>query len=156
MRLTAKIPHTQAEVTPRVHEYIPALLGGTMIGLAAVMLMATQGSILGVSGILSQLLPPKSKDADWRISFVFGVLVGPVLTMLVTSYRPTVDITNNLPLLIIGGLLVGVGTVLGNGCTSGHGVCGLSRLSTRSLIATTVFMITAIITVWVKHSVTGA
>ena len=131
-------------------------MGGAMIGLAAVMLMATQGSILGVSGILSQLLPPKSSAADWRISFVLGVLVAPILTMLITGYTPTVDITSNLPLLIIGGALVGVGTVLGNGCTSGHGVCGLSRLSTRSLVATAIFMITAIATVWAMRSVTGA
>ena len=139
-----------------MHEYILALTGGAMIGLAAVLLMATQGSILGVSGILSQLLPPKSSAADWRISFVLGVLVAPILTMLITGYTPTVDITSNLPLLIIGGVLVGVGTVLGNGCTSGHGVCGLSRLSTRSLVATVIFMITAIITVWVMRSATGA
>lgn len=127
-----------------------------MIGLAAVILMATQGSILGVSGILSQLLPPKSSTADWRISFVFGVLLAPILTMLITGYTPNVDITSNLPLLIIGGVLVGIGTVLGNGCTSGHGVCGLSRLSTRSLVATAIFMITAITTVWVMRSATGA
>jgi uncharacterized membrane protein YedE/YeeE len=139
-----------------MHEYILALTGGAMIGLAAVLLMATQGSILGVSGILSQLLPPKSSAADWRISFVLGVLVAPILTMLITGYTPAVDITSNLPLLIIGGVLVGVGTVLGNGCTSGHGVCGLSRLSTRSLVATVIFMITAIITVWVMRSATGA
>ena len=139
-----------------MHEYFLALLGGAMIGLAAVILMATQGSILGVSGILNHLLPPKSSTADWRISFVLGVLVAPILTMLITGYTPTVDITSNLPLLIIGGVLVGVGTVLGNGCTSGHGVCGLSRLSTRSLVATAIFMITAIATVWVMRSATGA
>ncbi|MFT6304350.1 MAG: putative membrane protein YedE/YeeE [Granulosicoccus sp.] len=139
-----------------MHEYTLALLGGAMIGLAALMLMATQGEILGVSGILSRLLPPKSDNADWRISFVLGVLTAPVLTVLVTGYTPTVQITTNLPLLIGGGLLVGVGTVLGNGCTSGHGVCGLSRLSTRSLIATVIFMLTAIITVWLMNSATRA
>ena len=139
-----------------MHEYFLALLGGAMIGLAAVMLMATQGSILGVSGILNNLLPPKSSTADWRISFVLGVLVAPILTMIFTGNAPKVDITSNLPLLIIGGVLVGFGTVLGNGCTSGHGVCGLSRLSTRSLVATVIFMITAIITVWVMRSATGA
>lgn len=139
-----------------MHEYILALLGGSMIGLAALILMATQGEILGVSGILSRLLPPKSEGADWRISFVLGVLVAPVLSMIAIGYTPTVEITSSLPLLIGGGLLVGVGTVLGNGCTSGHGVCGLSRLSTRSLIATAIFMLTAIITVWVMNSATGA
>jgi hypothetical protein len=139
-----------------MHEYFLALLGGAMIGLAAVMLMATQGSILGVSVILNNLLPPKSSTADWRISFVLGVLVAPILTMIFTGNAPKVDITSNLPLLIIGGVLVGFGTVLGNGCTSGHGVCGLSRLSTRSLVATAIFMITAIATVWAMHSATGA
>ena len=139
-----------------MHEYLLALAGGAMIGLAAVALMATQGSILGVSGILNQLLPPKSSATDWRISFVLGVLLAPILTMLITGYAPNVDITRNLPLLIIGGLLVGVGTVLGNGCTSGHGVCGLSRLSTRSLVATAIFMITAIATVWMMRSTIAA
>ena len=127
-----------------------------MIGLAALILMATQGSILGISGILNQLLPPKTTGADWRICFVLGVLVAPVVTLFVTGYRPPVEITNNQLLLIVGGLLVGVGTVLGNGCTSGHGVCGLSRLSARSFVATVVFMLTAIVTVWFMRSVVGA
>jgi len=139
-----------------MHEYILALLGGVMIGLAALILMATQGSILGVSGILNRLLPPKTAGSDWRISFVLGVLAAPLVTLLVTGYRPPVQITNNLLLLIFGGLLVGVGTVLGNGCTSGHGVCGLSRLSTRSFVATVIFMITAMVTVWFIRSFVGA
>jgi uncharacterized membrane protein YedE/YeeE len=139
-----------------MHEYLLALLGGAMIGLAAVILMAAQGSILGISGILNQLLPPISPDLDWRITFVIGVLLAPVITLLITGYQPTVEITDNLVLIIAGGLLVGVGTVLGNGCTSGHGVCGLSRLSIRSLVATLIFMITAIATVWFMRSILGA
>lgn len=138
-----------------MHEYILALIGGAMIGLAAVVLMASQGSIMGISGILSQLLPPKSSDTDWRVIFVLGVMAAPLMMLLVTGYKPTVDITSSLPLLIGGGLLVGAGTVLGNGCTSGHGVCGLSRFSIRSLVATVVFMLVAVITVLVTRTVGG-
>ena len=119
-----------------MHDFILALLGGAMIGLAAVLLMATQGSIMGISGIASRLLPPISTDWQWRLAFLAGVLVAPLLATLITGEQPVIDISNNAVLLVIGGLLVGFGTVVGNGCTSGHGVCGLSRFSTRSLIAT--------------------
>lgn len=139
-----------------MYDYILALLGGAMIGMAAVMLMATHGKILGVSGIVSQLLPPFSTNENWRISFVLGVLAAPVAASLILGYRPAVEITSNLLLLIVGGLLVGIGTVMGSGCTSGHGVCGLSRLSTRSVVATAVFMLTAVATVFVVRTVTGA
>lgn len=139
-----------------MYDYILALLGGAMIGLAAVMLMATHGKILGVSGIVSQLLPPFSTNENWRISFVLGVLAAPVAASLILGYRPAVEITSNLLLLIVSGLLVGIGTVMGSGCTSGHGVCGLSRLSTRSVVATAVFMLTAVATVFVVRTVTGA
>ena len=139
-----------------MYDYILALLGGAMIGMAAVMLMATHGKILGVSGIVSQLLPPFSTNENWRISFVLGVLAAPVAASLILGYRPAVEITSNLLLLIVSGLLVGIGTVMGSGCTSGHGVCGLSRLSTRSVVATAVFMLTAVATVFVVRTVTGA
>lgn len=139
-----------------MYDYILALLGGAMIGMAAVMLMATHGKILGVSGIVSQLLPPFSTNENWRISFVLGVLAAPAAASLILGYRPAVEITSNLLLLIVGGLLVGIGTVMGSGCTSGHGVCGLSRLSTRSVVATAVFMLTAVATVFVVRTVTGA
>ena len=139
-----------------MYDYILALLGGAMIGMAAVMMMATHGKILGVSGIVSQLLPPFSTNENWRISFVLGVLAAPVAASLILGYRPAVEITSNLLLLIVGGLLVGIGTVMGSGCTSGHGVCGLSRLSTRSVVATAVFMLTAVATVFVVRTVTGA
>ena len=139
-----------------MHDFILALTGGAMIGLAAVILMATHGSILGVSGILNQLLPPYSANVEWRVSFVLGVVAAPIATLLITGYRPPVEITPNVALLIAGGVLVGVGTVLGSGCTSGHGVCGLSRLSARSVIATAIFMFTAIITVSLGKMVFGA
>ena len=139
-----------------MHDFILALLGGAMIGLAAVLLMATQGSIMGISGIASRLLPPVSTDWQWRLAFLAGVLVAPLLATLITGEQPVIDISNNTVLLVIGGLLVGFGTVVGNGCTSGHGVCGLSRFSTRSLIATGVFMLFAFLTVFVSRHVLGA
>ena len=137
------------------YDFILALTGGAMIGLSAVMLMTILGRVLGVSGILSQLLTGLSSDNHWRLSFILGVLTAPIAITFLSGYRPAVEITGNSGLLIAGGLLVGAGTVLGNGCTSGHGVCGLSRLSTRSVLATIIFMAAAIITVWVVNTVTG-
>lgn len=130
-----------------MNELVLATIGGAMIGLAAVLLMATEGKIMGVSGIASNLLPPISTDWQWRLSFLGGVLAAPIGFRLFAGAAPMVQITNSSSLLIIGGLLVGVGTVAGNGCTSGHGVCGLSRFSVRSLVATAVFMVTAIVVV---------
>lgn len=132
-----------------MHEYILALIGGTMIGLAAVMLMVFQGNIMGISGIASRLLPPVSEDWSWRICFFAGMLVAPLLAMAYSGTMPVVEITASLPLLFVGGILVGAGTVIGNGCTSGHGVCGLSRLSRRSTVATGVFMLAALVTVFI-------
>lgn len=138
-----------------MHDYLLALIGGSMIGAAAVTLMGTHGSIMGLSGILNQLLPPTNRDWSWRLSFIFGVLLAPLLVAVVTGHRPIVEITSSFPILVTAGLLVGTGTALGNGCTSGHGVCGLSRLSTRSLVATSVFMFTAMLTVFVVGQFTG-
>lgn len=134
-----------------MHDFALATLGGVMIGLAAILLMATHGRILGISGITSQLLPPTSGDWPWRLSFLAGVLVAPVLTGWITGILPAVQITDSVFLLVAGGLLVGFGTVYGNGCTSGHGVCGLSRFSVRSVVATVLFMIAAIVVVLVKR-----
>ncbi|MDB4224674.1 YeeE/YedE thiosulfate transporter family protein [Granulosicoccus sp.] len=139
-----------------MHDFLMALMGGAMIGLAAVLLMATNGSIMGISGIASRLMPPLSTDWQWRLVFLGGVLAAPLIMTLITGERPAVEITSNVVLLIIGGLLVGFGTVLGNGCTSGHGVCGLSRLSTRSIIATGVFMFFAFVTVFISRHILGA
>ena len=139
-----------------MHDFLMALIGGAMIGLAAVLLMATNGSIMGISGIASRLMPPLSTDWQWRLVFLGGVLAAPLIMTLITGERPAVEITSNVVLLIIGGLLVGFGTVLGNGCTSGHGVCGLSRLSTRSIIATGVFMFFAFFTVFISRHILGA
>ncbi len=139
-----------------MHDFILALLGGAMIGLAAVLLMATNGSIMGISGIASRLLPPVAEDWKWRLAFLAGVVLAPVLMLLVSGTKPMVQISNSLPLLIVGGFVMGFGTVFGNGCTSGHGVCGLSRFSVRSIIATGVFMLSAFVTVFITRHVIGA
>ena len=138
-----------------MHEFLMAFLGGLMIGTAAVLLMATHGSIMGISGIASKLLPPVAEDWHWRIVFIAGILAAPIMAYAISGTRPAVEITGSVAVLIVGGLLVGFGTVTGNGCTSGHGVCGLSRFSVRSIVATGVFMLTAIVTVYITHHVLG-
>jgi uncharacterized protein len=132
---------------------IASVLGGALIGLSAVLLMAFSGRIAGVSGIASRLLPPyEDKEFAGRLAFVAGLVAAPLLAWLVTGGRPGLSIQAGAPVLVIAGLLVGFGSVWGNGCTSGHGVCGISRFSMRSLVATGVFMATAIVTVFlVRH-----
>jgi len=123
-----------------------------MIGTAAVLLMAANGQIMGVSGIVKRLLPPVATDWHWRALFVLGVVLSPLIASIFTGELPVVTITKNPFVLLIAGLIVGVGTVMGNGCTSGHGVCGLPRLSIRSMVATGTFMLSAAITVFlVRH-----
>jgi len=130
-----------------MNDILLALIGGAIIGLAAVLLMATQGAIMGASGILSRALRSPSSDSLWRASFLLGMLTAPLLMIVLSETPIPMQITDSAPLLIGAGLLVGIGTVFGNGCTSGHGICGISRFSTRSIIATCVFMLAAIITV---------
>lgn len=116
-----------------------ALAGGILLGLASAMFILVNGRILGISGIVGGLLRPKAGDAGWRFSFVLGMLASPVLYMLVAGpVLATIDA--GWGTVVLAGLLVGVGTRYGSGCTSGHGVCGLSRLSPRSLAATLSFM----------------
>ena len=138
-----------------MHDFLAAFAGGAMIGLAAVILMATHGRIMGVSGIVSQLLPPVAPDWLYRALFVAGVLLAPVVWMLLFGSLPKIQLDAALPLILIGGFLVGVGTVFGSGCTSGHGVCGLPRLSPRSIVATSVFMVFAAATVYVLRHLAG-
>jgi uncharacterized membrane protein YedE/YeeE len=137
-------------------EFTPAaaLLGGALIGASAVALMGATGRIAGVSGIAVRLLPPYA-DAGLagRLAFVLGIVVAPLLVGLITGSMPVPQIEATTPVLALAGLLVGFGAVWGNGCTSGHGVCGLSRLSVRSLVATAVFMATAIATVFLTRHV---
>ncbi len=116
-----------------------ALAGGILLGLASAVFILVNGRILGISGIVGGLLRPKTGDEGWRISFVLGMLAAPLLYMLVAGPVPA-TIDAGWGTVVLAGLLVGVGTRYGSGCTSGHGVCGLSRLSPRSLAATLSFM----------------
>jgi uncharacterized membrane protein YedE/YeeE len=133
---------------------VAALTGGALIGASAVALMAATGRIAGISGIASRLLPPYA-DAGFagRLAFLLGIVAAPLLGALFTGRLPVPQIEAGTPLLVLAGLLVGFGAVWGNGCTSGHGVCGLSRLSLRSLVATLVFMGTAIATVFLTRHI---
>ena len=132
---------------------IASAAGGALIGLAAVLLMALKGRIAGISGIASRLLPPyEDREFAGRLAFVAGLVVAPVLVWLANGRLPEQTIEAGMPVLVVAGVLVGFGSVWGNGCTSGHGVCGLSRLSVRSLVATFTFMATAVLTVFlVRH-----
>lgn len=124
-----------------------------MIGLASVMFLMFNGKIAGVSGIVGGLFKPKRNDISWRIAFVAGLVVSPLLFTL-ASPLPNVQIEASYPILILAGLLVGIGTRYGSGCTSGHGVCGLSRRSPRSMFATVAFVFGGFITVYViRHLV---
>jgi uncharacterized membrane protein YedE/YeeE len=132
---------------------IASAVGGALIGLSAVMLLAFTGRIAGVSGIAARLLPPyEDEELAGRLAFVGGLVAAPLLVRLVTGSLPSPTMLAGAPVLVVAGLLVGFGSVWGNGCTSGHGVCGLSRLSMRSLVATVTFMATAVVTVFlVRH-----
>ena len=128
---------------------VAALSGGALIGLAAVLLMAATGRIAGISGIAARILPPY-RDGEFagRLVFVAGLIAAPVLLAVLGQGGP-VEIAAGPGTLVLAGLLVGFGTVWGSGCTSGHGVCGLARLSVRSAVAVAVFMCVAVLTVFV-------
>ncbi|GAB3269531.1 YeeE/YedE family protein [Parahaliea aestuarii] len=134
-----------------------ALLGGALIGLAAALLLALNGRIAGISGIAGGILDPQRGDVGWRVTFVLGLVLGGFLYQWlglgvgVGHIAAVVD----TPQLVLAGLLVGVGTTVGSGCTSGHGICGLARRSPRSLVATVTFMLSATITVFVVRHVLG-
>ncbi|MBR0965982.1 YeeE/YedE family protein [Bradyrhizobium diazoefficiens] len=129
-----------------------SLLGGALIGLSAVLLMWATGRIAGVSGIAARLFPPyEDREFAGRLAFVAGLVAAPVLVRLVTGSLPVQTIEAGPVVLIVGGLLTGFGSVWGSGCTSGHGVCGLSRLSVRSLVATVTFMATGMATVFLMR-----
>ena len=125
-----------------------SLFGGILIGIAAIIIFLTNGRIMGISGILGNLMTLKETDQIyWRIAFLLGVLIGPLIfTILFKEIKS--EMVANTTFLIISGFLVGLGTSLGNGCTSGHGICGLSRFSIRSIVATLVFVISGMITVY--------
>ncbi len=129
---------------------VSALAGGALIGLAAAMFVLLNGRIAGISGIVGGLLRPKPGDVSWRLAFVIGLIAAPA-AYGVFAVLPASRIDAGVGLLIVAGLLVGVGTRYGAGCTSGHGVCGLSRLSARSLAATLLFMAAGFATVFVMR-----
>lgn len=124
-----------------------ALAGGLLIGAAAAWLLVFNGRIAGISGIVGGLLSPQRGDLAWRLAFIAGLAAAPLLFRLLAPL-PSGHIDASAPMLLLAGLLVGLGTRYGSGCTSGHGVCGLSRLSTRSIAATSVFMAGGFITVY--------
>lgn len=131
-----------------------ALTGGLLIGLAAASFLLLNGRIAGISGILGGLLVPARRDILWRVAFLAGLVGTPSLWLLFAELPP-IQIDAGYPALIVAGLLVGIGTRYGSGCTSGHGVCGLSRLSPRSLVATLSFMATGFLTVFVIRHLMG-
>ena len=134
-----------------------SLAGGALIGVATVMLMATLGRVFGATGIVGGLLSPENgADWSWRAAVLAGMVSGPLAVLALTGEMPAVEVPVSTLALVVGGLIVGVGVTYGSGCTSGHGVCGLARLSPRSLVATLVFMATTAITVFLIRHVFGA
>ena len=137
----------------------PAAAGGALIGLAAVLLMALNGRIAGISGIVAGIMAPLKgegrADFSWRLAFVAGLVVAPLLFALFSGAPVAVSTPHPVWMMALGGIFVGYGTRLGSGCTSGHGVCGVARLSRRSLAATVMFMASAIATVFVVHQLFG-
>jgi uncharacterized membrane protein YedE/YeeE len=138
-------------------EFTPlaSLFGGALIGLSAVLLMAFHGRIAGMTGILTGVMPPMSSDWAWRAAFVAGAIAAPALVLTLSGQTIPFDSPVPTPWIIIGGLIVGGGVYFGSGCTSGHGVCGIARLSPRSIAATATFMATATATVFVVRHVLG-
>ncbi|MBR9829919.1 MAG: YeeE/YedE family protein [Oceanospirillales bacterium] len=137
---------------------LPALAGGALIGLAAAFLLYTKGRIAGISGIAGGVIYPESKDdLAWRTVFVVGLVLGGLIYQAsgLGAGVEHIQAVASQPLLIAGGLLVGVGTQIGSGCTSGHGICGLARRSPRSLVATLCFMASAIVTVFITRHLLG-
>ena len=133
----------------------PAAIGGVVIGLAAALLVLVNGRVAGISGIVGGILSPRPGDVGWRVAFVAGLLVSPLAYSAVSAV-PTIRIDASYPIMVLSGLVVGAGTRYSGGCTSGHGVCGLSRLSPRSLVATLAFIATGFATVYILRHVAGS
>lgn len=125
-----------------------ATLGGLIIGVAVALLLLFNGKIAGISGIIYNLFKFKSSKNVWQLAFLLGLLLSP-LVWNIFAKLPVIEIDTSFPTLIISGVLVGLGTAFANGCTSGHGICGIARLSKRSIVATLIFMIAGILTVYV-------
>jgi uncharacterized membrane protein YedE/YeeE len=135
---------------------VSALIGGLLIGSAAVILLLFNGRIMGVTGITGGVLQPQRQDFVWRLMFLASLAAAPILYSWVMAEPVAVEVTDSLTALIAGGFLVGFGACVGSGCTSGHGVCGLGRCSKRSLVVTVTFLITSIATVYVTHHMIGS
>lgn len=133
-----------------------SLAGGVLIGIASTLLMLTLGRVMGATGVLAGLLQPaSSQDFTWRSALLAGMVSGPALVWLMSGEMPAVEVPISTVALIVGGLIVGVGVTYGSGCTSGHGVCGMARLSPRSIAATVTFMIFTGVTVYLVRHVFG-
>lgn len=132
---------------------ISALIGGSLIGLSAVLMLWLNGRIAGVSGIFHGLFSPHKNDLGWRIFFLVGMIAGSLIYYFLPQIHFVPRVHFSVHLLILSGLLVGIGTRIAGGCTSGHGVCGIARLSFRSLLATAIFFIFGVITVYVTRHI---
>ena len=130
---------------------VDALIGGLFIGLASALLLIGKGRIFGISGIAAGLLSPKAKDTTWRFVIILGLILGGLPVFVSMPEKFSNPFGSNIWMVAIAGLLVGFGTQLGSGCTSGHGVCGISRFSSRSIVATITFMIAGVVTVFLVH-----
>ena len=134
-----------------------SLGGGALIGLAATLLMLTLGRVMGATGILAGVITPAAHpDRSWRLAVLLGMVSGPLAVLAMTGRMPVVQVPVSMPMLLVGGFIVGIGVTFGSGCTSGHGVCGIARLSPRSIAATLTFMLTTGATVYVVRHVLGA
>ncbi|HBI3711801.1 TPA: YeeE/YedE family protein [Vibrio parahaemolyticus] len=127
-----------------------SLFGGILLGISATILLLVNGKIAGISGIMNGIMSPKKGDYSWRLLFAVGMIAGGLISVLMLGVAVPSTANLSLGMVIAAGLLVGIGTRLGNGCTSGHGICGMGRLSKRSIVATCVFMAVAGLTVFVR------
>ena len=136
---------------------LTSAFGGALIGLSAVLLMLAIGRVMGATGVLAGIFAPSSwQDASWRIALLLGMVTGPTVYWLVAGQMPEITVPVSTTMLLIGGFIVGIGVTYGSGCTSGHGVCGMARLSPRSIAATLTFMATTAVTVYlVRHVFAG-
>ncbi len=138
-----------------MHPFLSALLGGVLVGLSASLFLLLNGRVAGISGIVGGLLEPAERDSGWRVAFVLGLVLPGLVAAFAFPAAFDAAPVRSLAATAAAGLLVGYGTRLGNGCTSGHGICGLSRLSVRSLVAVMTFMATAGVTVFLTNHVLG-